>query len=158
MAKKERKLKKVIEGNVVKIREITAGTDLEFDFDALPDEIKGKLGPFGLSHKVGDSVAGIVGVEAVETMKKTFESLMSGEWNVKGTRGPSVSMAAINTGIDKLPEGERIAARQLMLKLNIIKPEVQEDIDYLASIGIVAALPEVPEPENDESEGTETEE
>lgn len=146
MAKKERKLEKLVEGFTVTIKELITGEVMIFDFDEYPADMKAKLGPFGLSHKLGDAAAGVQGQEAVDAIKKVHDGLMAANWAVRGARGESVSVNQINSGIDKLPEAEQVAARQLMLRLRILKPTTQEDIDYLASQGIEATLP-VPEPE-----------
>lgn len=121
MSKKAKKLGKEIVGTVVKIQEIVTGKQLEFDFAKLPKEIQAKLGPFGLSHKLGDAAAGKAGQEAVDSIQKVFDGLMKGDWNVKGIAGEKVSVTAINAGIDKLPPAEAAAAKALLLKLGIIK-------------------------------------
>lgn len=152
MAKKARKLEKSIEGGVVTIKELVTGTVISVDFNEMPDGVKSKLGPFGLSHKVGDAAAGVVGQEAVDSMKKVVDALMADKWTVPGVRGESISVSAINTGIDRLPAAEQMAARQLMLRLGIIKAATQEDVVYLASIGITAVLPAVAEDLEDAAE------
>jgi len=121
MAKAE-KLSKEITGTVVKIKELTTNTEMVFDFSKLPKEIQQKLGPFGMSHKLGDAAAGCAGQEAVDSIKKVWEGLTKGDWSVRAPRGESVSMSALNAGLDKLPEREKAAAQALLLKLGIIKP------------------------------------
>jgi hypothetical protein len=61
MAKKAKKLEKVIEGSVVKIKEVVTGADMAFDFTKLPVDVQTKFGPFGLGHKLGDAAAGCSG-------------------------------------------------------------------------------------------------
>jgi len=152
MAKKERKLEKVIEGTVITIKELITGEVMVFDFNDYPAEMQEKLGPFGLSHKLGDAAAGVQGQEAVDAIKKVHDGLMASNWAVRGARGESVSVNQINSGIEKLPEAEQLAARQLMLRLRILKPTTQDDIDYLKSQGIEASLPDAPDvPTSDEA-------
>lgn len=122
MAKKEKKLTKVIEGNIVKITEVTTGKAMEFDFAKLNADIQKKFGPFGLSHKLGDAAAGCSGQEAVDSIQKVWEGLMAGNWAVRAPKGESVSMTAIASGIDKLPAAEKKAAQALLEKLGILKP------------------------------------
>jgi hypothetical protein len=122
MAKKTKKLGKEIIGNVVKITEVITNTAMEFDFAKLPKEIQAKLGPFGLNHKLGDAAAGCAGQEAVDSIKKVWDGLVGGNWAVRAAKGESVSMSALNSGIDKLPPAEQAAAKALLLKLGIMKP------------------------------------
>ena len=124
MAKKAKKLTKEIVGTVVKIDEVITGIKMEFDFAKLPAEIQAKLGPFGLSHKLGDAAAGCSGQEAVDSINKVFDGLKSGNWAVRAAKGESVSMNAISAGIDKLPPKEAEAAKALLLKLGILKAPV----------------------------------
>lgn len=121
MAKKAKKLSKEIVGNVVKITEVVTGKAMEFDFTKLPKEIQAKFGPFGLSHKLGDAAAGDSGQDAVDSIMKTWDGLMAGNWAVRVAKGESVSVSAIASGIEKLPPKEAEAAKALLIKLGILK-------------------------------------
>jgi hypothetical protein len=121
MAKKAKKLSKEIVGNVVKITEVVTGKAMEFDFTKLPKEIQAKFGPFGLSHKLGDAAAGDSGQDAVDSITKTWNGLMAGNWAVRVAKGESVSVSAIASGIEKLPPKEAEAAKALLIKLGILK-------------------------------------
>jgi hypothetical protein len=121
MAKKAKKLSKEIVGNVVKITEVVTGKAMEFDFTKLPKEIQAKFGPFGLSHKLGDAAAGDSGQDAVDSITKTWDGLMAGNWAVRVAKGESVSVSAIASGIEKLPPKEAEAAKALLIKLGILK-------------------------------------
>ena len=121
MAKHAKKLGKEINGKVVKITEIVTGKVMEFDFAKLPAEIQGKLGPFGLNHKLGDAAAGCAGQEAVDSITKVWDGLMKGDWAVRAARGESISVSALNTGLGTLPPKEAEAARALLIKLGILK-------------------------------------
>lgn len=123
---KEKKLAKEIIGTVVKIKEMVTNTEMSFDFAKLPKEIQEKLGPFGLNHKLGDAAAGCAGQEAVDSIQKVWKGLTEGNWAVRGAKGESVSVSALNSGIDKLPPKEAEAARALLLKLGILKPATAE--------------------------------
>ena len=62
MAKK--KMEKKIEESTVQITVLEGNKgQMVFDFNELPEDIKTKFGPFGLSHKLGDSAAGKNGTE-----------------------------------------------------------------------------------------------
>jgi len=119
---KAKKLTKVITGNVVTVTELVTGKAVVFDFSKAPKDIQEKLGPFGAGHKIGDAAAGCSGQEAVDSMQKVVDGLMAGNWAVRGAKGESVSVSALNSGIDKLPAKEQEAARALLLKLGILKP------------------------------------
>jgi hypothetical protein len=121
MAKHEKKLSKEIIGNIVKITELVTNKVMEFDVTKLPKEIQAKLPAFAITHKLGDAAAGDAGQEAVDSIMKTWEGLMAGNWAVRVPKGESVSMSALNSGIEKLPPKEAEAARALLLKLGIIK-------------------------------------
>jgi phage FluMu gp28-like protein len=121
MAKKAKKLSKEIVGNVVKITEVVTGKAMEFDFTKLPKEIQAKFGPFGLGHKLGDAAAGDSGQDAVDSITKTWDGLMAGNWAVRVAKGESVSVSAIASGIEKLPPKEAEAAKALLIKLGILK-------------------------------------
>lgn len=121
MAKKVKKLGKEIAGTVVKITEIVTGAIMEFDFAKLPKEIQEKLGPFGASHKLGDSAAGASGQEAVDSIKKVWDGLMKGDWSVRAPQGEKVSLSSVAANLDKLPPAEAAAARALLEKLGLVK-------------------------------------
>ena len=74
--KKTKKLAKEIEGSVVKIS-VEGGSAMEFDFAALPKDIRVKFGPFGLAHKLGDSAAGTSGAEAEDSLTQVWEGRMA---------------------------------------------------------------------------------
>jgi hypothetical protein len=137
MAKKSKKLGKVIEGTVVKIKEVITGTDMEFDFAKLPKEIQAKLGPHGLSQKLGDAAAGTSGAEAVDSIKKVWDGLMAGNWAVRGERGPSVSVSAIEAGIAQLPPAKQQETRELLLRIKALKPSTEADFKFLLAQKII---------------------
>ena len=105
MSKKAKKLGKEIVGTVVKIQEIVTGKQMEFDFAKLPKEIQAKLGPFGLSHKLGDAAAGKAGQEAVDSIMKIKEGLEKGDWTVRA------------------PAAEKINKKDIVDKFNAMAPQ-----------------------------------
>jgi hypothetical protein len=123
MSKKVKKLGKEIVGTVVKITEVVTNTAMEFDFTKLPKEIQEKFGPFGLSHKLGDSAAGASGQEAVDSIKKVWDGLMKGDWSVRAPQGEKVSLASVAANLGKLPPAEAAAAKALLEKLGLIKKD-----------------------------------
>ncbi len=116
--KKTKKLAKEIEGSVVKIT-VEGGAVMEFDFAALPKDIRVKLGPFGLSHKLGDAAAGKAGAEAEEAIKKVFEGLTSGDWTTRAPAAPKLTKKNIAENLGNLSEDEAAAAKALLEKLGI---------------------------------------
>jgi hypothetical protein len=127
MAKHEKKLTRKIEGTVVSFTELITGKTVVCDFSKLPADIQTKLGPFGLNHKMGDAAAGCTGQEAVDSIQKVADGLMAGNWAVRGERGESVSINAVNSGLEKLPPKEADAARALLIKLGILKVPAAPD-------------------------------
>ena len=93
MAKVKRKsvAKKVIDGSRLTI-EFTNGKTLSVSVGDLPAEMVEKAAVMGLSHSIGDSYASSPTVaEAVEIANKKLESIMAGEWNLKGEGGGGAS-------------------------------------------------------------------
>lgn len=121
MAKK--KMEKSIEGGVITIAVVDGKEGaMNFAFTALPDEIQTKLGPFGLSHKLGDSAAGKSGVEAEEAIQKVWKGLMEGDWSVRAPAAPKVSTKEITSNLEGLPEEERAKAIEVLKSLGIPVP------------------------------------
>ena len=116
--KKTKKLAKEIEGSVVKIS-VDGGSPMEFDFMQLPKDIRVKFGPFGLSHKLGDSAAGKSGAEAEESINKVWEGLMSGDWTTRAPAAPKLTKKNIAEGLGNLSSDEAEAAKALLAKLGI---------------------------------------
>ena len=116
--KKTKKLAKEIEGSVVKIS-VDGGSPMEFDFMQLPKDIRVKFGPFGLSHKLGDSAAGKSGAEAEESINKVWEGLMSGDWTTRAPAAPKLTKKNIAEGLGNLSTDEAEAAKALLAKLGI---------------------------------------
>lgn len=127
MAKKVKKLGKEIVGTVVKIAEVVTGKLMEFDFSKYPKEIQEKLGPFGLNHKLGDAAAGKSGQEAVDAIMKVHEGLMKGDWSVHVAPGERIAISTVNANIEKLPPAQQAAARELLIKLGVIKVDAKAD-------------------------------
>lgn len=125
---KEKKLSKVIEGTIVKIKEIVTGTEMVYDFAKLPKDVQEKFGPFGLGHKLGDAAAGCSGKEAIDSINKVWDGLMKGDWSVRAPKGETVSLSAVEAGIAKLPPAEQAKARALMISLGIIKVPVAAEV------------------------------
>ena len=121
----QKKLSKVIETNVIKIAVLEGNQgEMSFDFLSLPEEIQAKLGPFGLSHKLGDAAAGKKGTDAEEAITKVFEGLMNGDWSVRAPAAPKVSTKTITDNLGNLPEAERDAAVAVLQKLGIKIPGI----------------------------------
>ena len=116
--KKTKKLAKEIEGSVVTIT-VEGGTPLQFDFAALPKDIRVKCGPFGLGHKLGDAAAGKSGAEAEESITKVWEGLMAGDWTTRAPAAPKLTKKNIAENLGNLSEDEAAAAKALLEKLGI---------------------------------------
>lgn len=121
-AKKEKKLSKLIEGNLLTITEGVTGTVLKFDAATLPAEIQKKLMPYGLSQKLGDAAAGKKGQEAIDSIKKVFDGLMKNDWTTRAPAAEKVSKKGILDKFNSLPAKEQAIARGLLEKLGILPP------------------------------------
>lgn len=116
--KKTKKLAKEIEGSIVSIT-VDGGSPMQFDFAALPKDIRVKFGPFGLGHKLGDSAAGKSGAEAEESINKVWEGLMAGDWTTRAPAAPKLTKKNITENLGNLSEDEAAAAKALLEKLGI---------------------------------------
>lgn len=115
----ERRMTKRIEGNTIIF---TVGEEeLSYNTDFLPAEIKNYLIPFGVGHKLGDSANLAKSEEEIKTcIQKTWDSLMAGNWSVRGeakTKEPKISKKTILENIEKLPENERDMAKALLAQM-----------------------------------------
>jgi hypothetical protein len=116
--KKTKKLSKEIEGSIITIS-VEGGAPLVYDFASLPKDIRAKLGPFGLGHKLGDAAAGKSGAEAEEAINKVFEGLASGDWTTRAPAAPKLTKKSIAENLGNLDEAGQAAARELLAKLGI---------------------------------------
>lgn len=114
-----KRLTKSIEGTVLKIKEIESNVDLEFDFAQLPQEIKTKFGPFGLSHRLGDAASGKKGKDAVEAINKVWNGLMDNNWTVRAPAGEKLTKKGVMAKVETLSPKEQAAARALLEKLGL---------------------------------------
>jgi len=123
-AKRPRKLMKELTDEGIVIIEAIGGNagSVKYDFSKLPDDIKAKLGPFGLNHKLGDSAAGKTGAEAEEAIQKVWDGLMAGDWSVRAPATPKVSVKALVDKMNSLPEEAQAQARALLESLGVSIP------------------------------------
>lgn len=114
-----KRMTKVLEGTVLKIKELESNVDLTYDFASLPNDIKVKFGPFGLSHRIGDAAAGKKGKEAVEAMNKVWKGLMEGNWTVRAPAGEKLTKKGLMSKVDQMSPKEQAAAKELLAKLGL---------------------------------------
>jgi hypothetical protein len=114
-----KRMTKVVEGTVLKIKEIESNTDRVYDFAKLPPDIQTKFGPFGLSHRIGDAAAGKKGKEAVEAMDKVWKGLIEGNWTVRAPAGDKLTKKGLMDKVDLMSPKEQAAARALLQKLGL---------------------------------------
>lgn len=115
-----RKLQKSTEGTVIRIKELETGTERSFDFIDLPETVQDKLGPFGLSHKLGDAAAGKTGMEIIGAIEKVFEGLMQNNWTVRAPAAPKITKKVLNERLNGMSAEDQSAARALLEQLNIV--------------------------------------
>jgi len=97
---------------------------MTFDPTELTEEIRSKLIPFGLGHKLGDSAAGREGTDAEEAIEKVWEGLLKSDWTVRAPAQPKVSLKDVTANLSALNEEEQAEAKALMLKLGIKIPGI----------------------------------
>jgi hypothetical protein len=123
-AKRPRKLMKdLTDEGVVKITALGGNAgEVEYDFSTLPADIQTKLGPFGLSHKLGDAAAGKTGADAEDSIQKVWDGLMAGDWSVRAPATPKVSVKALVDKMSALPPEAQEQARALLASLGVDIP------------------------------------
>lgn len=120
-----KKLQKKLDGSVITITALGGNAgEMAFDFDSLPQEIKSKLGPFGLSHKLGDAAAGKTGVDAEEAINKVWEGLVGNDWTTRAPAAPKVSTKTISDNLGTLSSDEQLAAIAILQKLGLKIPGI----------------------------------
>ena len=124
VVKRPRKLMKdLTDEGVVKITALGGNAgEVEYDFSKLPEDIQAKLGPFGLSHKLGDAAAGKSGADAEESISKVWDGLMAGDWSVRAPATPKVSVKALVDKMSALPPEAQAQARALLASLGVDIP------------------------------------
>lgn len=120
-SKRSRRLEKTVdyENGTVKFTVVSTGQDLVCDTKLLPAEIKAKLIPLAISHRIGDAAAGADGVEALTQMQKVWEGLCAGNFTIRTPAKKGLDVAAIKTLIQTLSGKEATAAAALFEKLGI---------------------------------------
>ena len=107
---------------------VAGGSKGEMIFDAklLPENIQMKLPAFALNHRLGDATSGLRGLEAEESMVKTWEAMLKGTWEVKIAKGPSVKASEVEAGYKALPEELKSQALTLLKALGLTIPGVTD--------------------------------
>lgn len=106
VAKKVKKLSKVIENGILTIKESITNSTLTFDPAGLTDEIKKNLMYHGLSQKLGDAAAGREGKDAVDSINKVWEGLVKGDFTIRVPAAEKVSKKSILDKFNAMPEGK----------------------------------------------------
>ena len=120
VAKRDRKLAKSIDGNVVTITAIGGLLgEMKFDASLLPKNVQDALIPFGLSHKLGDSAAGTKGEESEEAINAVWDSMMKGEWSSRKSAEPKFTKSSLTNALSGLSPEEAEKVRALMASVGI---------------------------------------
>lgn len=117
---KTRKLGKTVDytTGIVAFTVLSIGESLNCDSTQLPEEIKAKLIPLAISHRIGDAAAGRDGQDALDSMTKVWKALLSGDFSVR-TPASGITKASITEKLAGLDENEAAAAAALLEKLGI---------------------------------------
>ena len=97
---------------------------IEFPFNELPEAIQMKFGPFGYSHKLGDSAAGRTGKDAEAAIIKVYHGLMNGDWSVRAPAAPKINVAELSANFEKLSPKEQQVAKKFLSSLGLAIPGV----------------------------------
>lgn len=117
---KTRKLSKKVdyEKGVVEFTVLSTGDILTCDTAKLPPAVAKKLVPLAINHRIGDAAAGRDGAEALASMTKVWEALMSGDFSVR-TPASGITKASIVEKLSNLDKKEAAEAAALLKKLGI---------------------------------------
>jgi hypothetical protein len=119
MARARRLKKDLTEIGVLKI-EIIGGETMTFVPAELPPEIQERLPAIAISHKLGDSVAGISDPDLIKAaLEKNWAGMLDGEWSVRKPGTPKVELSAIKDNLSNLSTTEQEAAKALLASLGI---------------------------------------
>jgi len=123
--KKSRKLEKATDYDtgIVTIKAIggTAGP-ITYDFNELPEDMQKKLGPFGMSHKLGDAASSVKGVEAEKAIARVWEGMLKGDWTTRGPATPKIALSEIADNMSNLSPAQQKKAREALENLGIVLP------------------------------------
>lgn len=124
-----KKLGKKIEGNEVVFTLGEAdGEELRFDATTLPEEIKARLIPFAVGHKLGDAAASSKTVDEIKAaINRVWDALMANTWTsraptVEGEakeKTPKISKKTILANLEKLPPEQQESAKILLAAMGI---------------------------------------
>jgi len=100
--------------------EIINGETLTFNSKDLPENIQELLPSVALSHKLGDSVAGIEDPQVIKaSLEKLWNGMVDGTWTVRKPGTPKVEISAIKDNLSNLSDAEQEAAKTLLASLGI---------------------------------------
>jgi hypothetical protein len=125
-----KKLGKKIEGSEVLFS--VGGTDevIRYDSATLPQEIKDRLIPFGLGHKLGDAAASSKTPEESKlAIQKVWDGMLASNWTTRTpaeegeAKAPKISQKTIMANLAKLPPEQQEAAKSLLLAMGFSLPE-----------------------------------
>lgn len=124
--KKNRKLKKDVnyETGIITIEAIGGKKGpVTYNFNDLPAEMQKKLGPFGMSHKLGDAASSVKGVEAEESIARVWEGMKKNEWSTRGPATPKIAISEIVSNLDAMTPAMQKKAKEALAALGIALPE-----------------------------------
>ena len=117
-----RKLEKDVnyETGVVTLTVLSNGKQIVADTNAYPDDIKSKLIPLAVSHRLGDAAAGKDGDEAAEAIQKVQDGLMAGNFTIRvAAASKGIKKSDIKAKLEGLSKKEKDAAAALLATLGI---------------------------------------
>lgn len=117
--KRPKKLSKSIVNETTVRIEVLGYDSIDYDFNDLTPVIQEKFGPFGLSHKLGDSAAGKVGQEAVDAINAVWEGLLKGDWSTRAPAQKKLSKSEAEDTLSNMSEEEAAEARAVLEKFGL---------------------------------------
>ena len=115
-----KKLTRSTDGTMLTFNELSLPKEMKFDFASLPLDIQAKLGPFGLSSKLGDAAAGKEGQVAVDSIMRIWDGLSKGDWSVRAPASEKVSKKGIMEKYNALTDKEKKVAEPLLRQLGLL--------------------------------------
>jgi hypothetical protein len=117
--RKKKRLNRSLEGRVLTFEIIETGEEIEFDIDKCSEEIVEKLTVHGAWQKLGDSAAGKMGQDIVDSITKVRDALYNGEFNVKQEAGSKITKKQLSDSLANMSPEEAENARKTLASMGI---------------------------------------
>ena len=119
-SKRQRRLNKVIEGNVLTLTVRENGDVFTIDASELTDDMKHRGLMFGLSEKIGNAAAGKTDATDISNaIKKVIEGIINNNWAVRAPAGPKITLTTIKSTLAESTPEEAQELKDMLSKFGV---------------------------------------